>query len=208
MNHHSFHCTPPTHPNRTRFPQSSIVIHLPSSSLPSKESLLVKGVHKRLGVAVHLCSSADATSIIGSTATSVGSSSGQAIDRHSPRLRHSHHSSTSKLPRPSTSSTTKDTVSSDDSKPQQQHVHGSKKKKSTTAGAVGLLLLMAGGLWTSSRFLVSPQLLPLAVRRPQRPRASPAAPIVLHRRSPAKVCRPPSSTCSPAGYLHQGGTRC
>ena len=47
-------------------------------------------------------SSAAATNIIASTTTSngVGSSSGRAIDRHSPRLRDPHRSSTSKPPHP------------------------------------------------------------------------------------------------------------
>ncbi|VAH86390.1 unnamed protein product [Triticum turgidum subsp. durum] len=105
-------------------------------------SLLLKGVHKRLGLPTISisCTSADATNIIASTGTgAVVGSSGRAIDRHSPRLRDPHRSSASKPPRPSTSSTTKDSASSDDPKQQQQHGHGSKKKKkSTTAAAAGI----------------------------------------------------------------------
>ncbi|KAM3355289.1 hypothetical protein ACQJBY_025827 [Aegilops geniculata] len=116
-------------------------------------SLLLKGVHKRLGLPTISisCSSADATNIITSTGTgAVVGSSGRAIDRHSPRLRDPHRSSTSKPPRPSTS--TKDSVSSEDPKQQQQQQqHGSKKKKkSTTAGAA------ADGTRSSEKRLVSP----------------------------------------------------
>ncbi|KAI5001472.1 hypothetical protein ZWY2020_026122 [Hordeum vulgare] len=121
-------------------------------------SLLLKGVHKRLGLpSISIsCSSADATNIIASTGTvaGVGSSSGRAIDRHSPRLRDPHRTSTStsKPPRPSTS--TKDSPSSDSSKTKRQHGHGNKKKKSTTAAA-GTSEKRLVSPATSSRFLLN-----------------------------------------------------
>nr|BAJ92645.1 predicted protein [Hordeum vulgare subsp. vulgare] len=121
-------------------------------------SLLLKGVHKRLGLpSISIsCSSADATNIIASTGSvaGVGSSSGRAIDRHSPRLRDPHRTSTStsKPPRPSTS--TKDSPSSDSSKTKRQHGHGNKKKKSTTAAA-GTSEKRLVSPATSSRFLLN-----------------------------------------------------
>ncbi|VAH86389.1 unnamed protein product [Triticum turgidum subsp. durum] len=115
-------------------------------------SLLLKGVHKRLGLpSISIsCSSAEATNIIASTNTTngVGSSSGRALDRHSPRLRDPHRSSTSKPPRPSTSASAKDSASSGDSKQQRGHGNNKKKKnKSTTAPA---------GTKSSEKRLVSP----------------------------------------------------
>ncbi|XP_040244116.3 uncharacterized protein [Aegilops tauschii subsp. strangulata] len=98
-------------------------------------------------------------SIIASTTTSngVGSSSGRAIDRHSPRLCDPHRSSTSKPPRPITStSSTKDSASSGYSK--QQHGHGSKKKKKSTTAAAGTSEKRLVSPATSSRFLNSSRL--------------------------------------------------
>ncbi|KAM0920588.1 hypothetical protein ACQ4PT_007418 [Festuca glaucescens] len=116
-------------------------------------SLLLKGVHKRLGLpTINIsCSSADATSVVASTGP--GSGSSRFIDRHSPRLRDPHRTSTSastKPPRPSFGSdNTKDTPSSPSSKHQQQG-HGSKKKKSSTGQA------SVNGRRSSEKRLVSP----------------------------------------------------
>ncbi|XP_047060211.1 protein SODIUM POTASSIUM ROOT DEFECTIVE 1-like [Lolium rigidum] len=120
-------------------------------------SMLLKGVHKRLGLpSINIsCSSADATSVVASTGP--GSGSSRFIDRHSPRLRDPHRTSTSastKPPRPSFGSdNTKDTPSSPSSN-QQQHGHDSKKKKkSSTASAAGAA---NGGRRSSEKRLVSP----------------------------------------------------
>ncbi|KAM0890617.1 hypothetical protein ACQ4PT_026920 [Festuca glaucescens] len=116
-------------------------------------SMLLKGVHKRLGLPTISisCSSADATSVVASTGPGSGSSS-RIIDRHSPRLRDPHRSSTSKPPRPSSSSSGDNTKDSSASSPNssQQHGHGSKKKKSTTVAAT------ANGRISSEKRLVSP----------------------------------------------------
>ncbi|KAK1670322.1 hypothetical protein QYE76_058481 [Lolium multiflorum] len=117
-------------------------------------SLLLKGVHKRLGLpTINIsCSSADATSVVASTGP--GSGSSRFIDRHSPRLRDPHRTSTSastKPPRPSFGSdnNTKDTPSSPSSN-QLQHGHGSKKKKSSAAATT------TNGRRSSEKRLVSP----------------------------------------------------
>ncbi|CAM0885650.1 unnamed protein product [Alopecurus aequalis] len=122
-------------------------------------SLLLKGVHKRLGlpsISSISCSSADATSVVSST-TTTGTT--RFIDRHSPRLRDPHRASTSRPPRPSLSgSDNAKTSSASSPKPdssQQQHAHGTtKKKKSSSTAAAGAGT--DGGRRSSEKRLASP----------------------------------------------------
>uniref|UniRef100_A0ACD5XIT4 Uncharacterized protein n=1 Tax=Avena sativa TaxID=4498 RepID=A0ACD5XIT4_AVESA len=118
-------------------------------------SLLLKGVHKRLGLpSINIsCSSADATSVVSSTSPRGGSS--RVIDRHSPRLRDPHRTSTSsKPPRPSFGSgggDTKDDSSASSPNSNLQHGHGSKKKKKSGTGQAA-----GNGRRSSEKRLVSP----------------------------------------------------
>jgi copper chaperone CopZ len=119
-------------------------------------SLLLKGVHKRLGLpSINIsCSSADATSVVSSTSPRSGSS--RVIDRHSPRLRDAHRTSTSsKPPRPSFvnsggGDTRDDSSASSPNSNLQQHGQDSKKKKKKSGTGE------AAGRKSSEKRLVSP----------------------------------------------------
>ncbi|KAK1698901.1 hypothetical protein QYE76_015598 [Lolium multiflorum] len=120
-------------------------------------SMLLKGVHKRLGLpTINIsCSSADATSVVASTGP--GSGSSRFIDRHSPRLRDPHRTSTSastKPPRPSFDSDNARDSSASSPNSNLQQGHGSKKKKSSTGQAAASA--SANGPRSSEKRLVSP----------------------------------------------------